>query len=71
MVTGAVRVLGTYKKRQDGSTRAFGGVNLVMCANFWHLLSGSVGPTTGGMPFGRKKGQHKNKQFAAATHKQT
>ena len=37
VVTGAVRVTGTYKKRSDGSHRAFAGVNVVMCADFWQL----------------------------------
>lgn len=33
----AIRVRGTYKKRADGSIRFFGGVNIVMCADFWQL----------------------------------
>ena len=33
----AVRAAGSYKKRKDGSTRAFGGVNLVMCVDWWQL----------------------------------
>ena len=37
VVSDAVRVRNTYKKRSDGSTRAFGGVNVVMCADFWQL----------------------------------
>ena len=37
VVTDAVRVRNTYKKRSDDSTRAFGGVNVVMCADFWQL----------------------------------
>ena len=37
VVTASVRAQGTYKKRPDGSTRAFGGVNLVMCADLWQL----------------------------------
>ena len=37
VVMGAVRVQGTYKKRPDGSTRAFGVVNLVMCVDLWQL----------------------------------
>ena len=37
VVRQAVRVHGTYKKRPDGSTRAFGGVNLIMCGDFWQL----------------------------------
>ena len=31
VVTKAVRLRGTYKKRRNGSIRAFAGVNLVMC----------------------------------------
>ena len=27
----------TYKKRCNGTTRAFGGINLVMCGDFWQL----------------------------------
>ena len=37
VVKPAVRVQGAYKKRQDGSMRAFGGVNVVMCVGFWQL----------------------------------
>ena len=37
VVTGAVRAQGTYKKRRSGETRRFGGVNIVMCADFWQL----------------------------------
>ena len=37
VVTALVRAQGTYKKRPDGSTRAFGGVNLVTCADLWQL----------------------------------
>ena len=37
VVREAVRVNGTYKKRPDGSTRPFGGVNLIMCGGFWQL----------------------------------
>ena len=37
VVTGAVRVRNTYKKRAADSKRAFGGVNVVMCADFWQL----------------------------------
>ena len=33
----AVRLRGTYKKRIDGTLRAFGGINVVMCADFWQL----------------------------------
>ena len=33
----AIRVHGAYKKRADGSTRYLGGVNAVMCADFWQL----------------------------------
>ena len=33
----AVRAGGTYKKRADNTERAFGGVNIVMCADFWQL----------------------------------
>ena len=33
----AIRVRGTYKTRQDGTTRAFGGVNVVMCVDFYKL----------------------------------
>ena len=36
-VKSAVRVRGTYKKRSADSQRAFGGVNVVMCADFWQL----------------------------------
>ena len=34
VVKGAVRVQETHKKRKNGQTRAFGGVNVVMCADF-------------------------------------
>ena len=37
VVRDAVRVGGTYKKRSADSQRAFGGVNVVMCADFWQL----------------------------------
>lgn len=37
VVAGAIRAQGTYKKRPDGSKRAFGGVNLIMCADLWQL----------------------------------
>ena len=33
----ATRGNGTYKKRSDGTTRAFGGANIVMCGDFWQL----------------------------------
>ena len=33
----ATRVNGTYKKRADGTTRGFGGANVVMCGDFWQL----------------------------------
>ena len=56
VVKQAVRVKGTYKKRADGTTRAFGGVNVVMCADFWqlHPVSGTFlasNPTE--VPYGR------------------
>ena len=31
----AIRATGTYKKRTDGTTRVFGGLNVVMCVDFW------------------------------------
>ena len=37
VVTKAVRLRGTYKKRRNGDIRAFAGVNLVMCGDFWQL----------------------------------
>ena len=38
VVTAAIRRQGTYKKRHsDGSTRLFGGVNVIMCGDFWQL----------------------------------
>ena len=37
VVSAAVRVRGTYKKRRNGDNRRFGGVNVVMCADFWQL----------------------------------
>ena len=38
VVNGALRTINTYKKRtSDGSTRTFGGVNVIMCADFWQL----------------------------------
>ena len=37
VVKGAIRPKGTYKKRRNGEARVFGGVNLVMCADFWQL----------------------------------
>ena len=36
-VSAALRVNGTYKKRRNKQTRIFGGVNLVMCGDFWQL----------------------------------
>ena len=36
-MAGCVRAQGTYKQRPDGSRRAVGGVNLVMCADLWQL----------------------------------
>ena len=32
-----IRVAGTYRKRADGTTRVFGGLDVVMCADFWQL----------------------------------
>ena len=37
VVKTAVRVKGTYKKRSNGETRVFGGVNIVMLGDFWQL----------------------------------
>ena len=37
VVKGAVRAQGTYKKRRSGEARVFGGVNVVMCVDFWQL----------------------------------
>ena len=37
VVKTAIRVKGTYKKRKDGTTRVFGGVNIVMCVDLWQL----------------------------------
>ena len=37
VIRGAVRAQGTYKKRKNGETRVFGGVNVVMCGDFWQL----------------------------------
>eukprot|EP00959_Pyramimonas_sp_CCMP1952_P083702 1750381-Pyramimonas_sp.AAC.1 len=37
VVSAAVRVRGTHKKRAGESHRAFGEVNVVMCADFWQL----------------------------------
>ena len=37
VVKNAIRIQDTYKKRPDGSTRAFGGVNVAMFVDFWHL----------------------------------
>mgnify|MGYP006977520039 CR=1 FL=1 len=37
VVSGAIRVRGTYKKRKNDTSRVFGGVNIVMCADFWQL----------------------------------
>ena len=37
VMTKAIRIAGTYKKRKDGSTRAFGGVNMIMCVDWWQL----------------------------------
>ena len=37
VVKAAVRVNGTYKMRSNGTQRAFGGVNVIMCADFWQL----------------------------------
>ena len=37
VVSTAVRVKGTYKKRNDRTARVFGGVNIIMCADLWQL----------------------------------
>ena len=37
VVTKAIRVRGTYKKRRNGTTCSFAGVHLVMCGDFWQL----------------------------------
>ena len=37
VVKGAVRPQETYKRRRSGRLRAFGGVNIVMCGDFWQL----------------------------------
>ena len=37
MVSSVIRQGGTYKRRTDGSKRLFGGVNLVLCGDFWQL----------------------------------
>ena len=37
VVKGAIRAQGTYKKRRNGEARVFGGVNVVMCGDFWQL----------------------------------
>ena len=37
MITQVVRTRGTYKNRADKTVRAFGGVNIVMFADFWQL----------------------------------
>ena len=37
VVTGAVRARDSYKKRKNGDTRCFGGVNVVMLGDFWQL----------------------------------
>ena len=37
VVTASARAQRTCKKRLDRSTRAFGGVNLVACADLWQL----------------------------------
>ena len=39
VVDGAVRLRDTCKKRADGTMRAFGGVNVIMRADFWQLNS--------------------------------
>ena len=36
-ISKVVRVNDTYKKRADGSVRPFGGINVVMCADWWLL----------------------------------
>ena len=42
IVSQAIRMRGTYKKREDGSMRVFGGVNVVMCIDV-----GQLPPVTG------------------------
>ena len=37
VISSAVRVTGTYKQRTDKTTRSFGGVNVIMFADFWQL----------------------------------
>ena len=39
VVKAAVRVNGTYKMRSNGTQRAFGGVNVIMCTDVWQLHS--------------------------------
>ena len=37
VVSKAMRSVGTYKKRRDGTSRVFGGLNVAMCVDFWQL----------------------------------
>ena len=37
VISKAARAIGSYKKRHDGTLRVFGGVNVVMCGDFWQL----------------------------------
>ena len=37
VIAKAIRRSGTYKVRPDKSIRVFGGVNVVLCGDFWQL----------------------------------
>ena len=37
VIRGVVRIRNTFKKREDKSIRAFGGINVIMFADFWQL----------------------------------
>ena len=37
MIASVIRQQGTYKKRTDGTKRVFGGLNVVLCGDFWQL----------------------------------
>ena len=37
MIASVIRQQGTYKKRIDGTKRVFGGLNVVLCGDFWQL----------------------------------
>ena len=50
VINSAVRVTGTYKHRPDDTARSFGGVNVIMFADFWQLHTPRHGHLPGLQP---------------------